>query len=60
MAANPTHLPAAEQLEALNDRAAVAARLLRLFASEHRLRMLCRLGEGEASVNELAHYAGLA
>jgi len=60
MVSNPLHLPSTEQLEALNDRAAAAARLLKLFASEQRLRMLCRLGEGEASVNELGHYAGLS
>lgn len=60
MSQDAPHLPAAEQLEALNHRAAAAARLMKLFASEQRLRMLCRLGEGEASVNELAHYSGLA
>ena len=54
------HLPSAEQLEALNQRSASAARLLKLLASEQRLRMLCRLGEGEASVGELSAYAGLA
>jgi len=53
-------LPDADQLEALNARAAAAARLLKLLASEQRLRLLCRLGEGEASVGELSHYAGLA
>lgn len=53
-------LPSPAQLETLNDRAAQAARMLKLLASEQRLRILCRLGEGEASVNELAHYAGLA
>jgi DNA-binding transcriptional ArsR family regulator len=60
MTSDIPRLPSAEKLEALNHRAAAAARLLKLFASEQRLRMLCRLGEGEASVNELAHYAGLA
>ncbi|MFC3069394.1 ArsR/SmtB family transcription factor [Phenylobacterium soli] len=53
-------LPDPAQLEQLNDRAAQASRMLKLLASEQRLRILCRLGEGEASVNELAHYAGLA
>lgn len=53
-------LPEPAQLEGLNAAANQAARLLKLLASEQRLRMLCRLGEGEASVNELAHYAGLA
>lgn len=60
MSIDESDLPSGPQLEALNDRAASAARLMKLFASEQRLRMLCRLGEGEASVNELAHYAGLA
>lgn len=35
-----------------------ATRLLKLMASEHRLMILCRLFEGEASVNELADYLG--
>ena len=52
--------PQPEQLQSLNRRAASAARLLKLLASEPRLRLLCRLGEGEASVGELSHYAGLA
>ena len=60
MSIDERDLPSAPQLEALNDRAASAARMMKLFASEQRLRMLCRLGEGEASVNDLAHYAGLA
>jgi ArsR family transcriptional regulator, virulence genes transcriptional regulator len=60
MTTTDVRLPEADQLEALNSRAASAARLLKLLASEQRLRMLCRLGEGEASVNELAHFAGLA
>jgi DNA-binding transcriptional ArsR family regulator len=60
MGSNLPHLPSKNQLESLNDRAAAAARLLKLFASEQRLRMLCRLAEGETSVNELARYAGLA
>ena len=53
------HIPE-DRLEALNARAALAARLMKLLASEQRLRILCRLGEGEASVTELAHYADLA
>jgi ArsR family transcriptional regulator, virulence genes transcriptional regulator len=36
-----------------------AASLLRLLASEQRLLLLCRLVEGECSVGELAHHAGL-
>ena len=35
-----------------------ATRLLKLMASEHRLMILCRLSEGEASVGELADYLG--
>lgn len=37
-----------------------AARLLKLLASEQRLRLLCRLLEGEASVSELTEYSGMA
>lgn len=37
-----------------------AARLLKLLASEQRLRLLCRLLDGEASVSELTEYSGMA
>jgi DNA-binding transcriptional ArsR family regulator len=33
---------------------------MKLMSSEARLRLLCRLGEGEASVGDLAGYAGIA
>jgi DNA-binding transcriptional ArsR family regulator len=33
---------------------------MKVMASEPRLMLLCRLGAGECSVNELADYAGLA
>ena len=45
------------QLEA---HAASAARLMKLMANEQRLILLCRLGEGECSVGDLAAYVGLA
>lgn len=35
-----------------------ATRLLKLMASEHRLMILCRLYDGEASVSVLADYLG--
>lgn len=35
-----------------------ATRLLKLLASEHRLMILCRLFEGEASVSDLAEHLG--
>jgi DNA-binding transcriptional ArsR family regulator len=40
--------------------AASATRLLKLFASEQRLILLCRLIEGECSVGDLAAYLQLA
>ncbi|QUD88735.1 ArsR/SmtB family transcription factor [Phenylobacterium montanum] len=49
-----------EEVAALAARAASAARLMKLLASEQRLLLLCRLFEGEASVGELAQRAGLA
>lgn len=49
--------PAASELAAS---AQVAARLLKLLASEQRLLLLCRLIEGEASVGDLAGHANLA
>lgn len=33
---------------------------MKLLASEQRLILLCQVAEGERSVNELAHYVGLA
>lgn len=47
----------AEQLES---RAAEAARMLKLLASEQRLTVLCRLSGGEMSVTELGEYVNLS
>ena len=44
----------------LESRAGDAARLLKLLANEQRLKVLCRLSEGEVSVSELAEYVNLA
>jgi DNA-binding transcriptional ArsR family regulator len=57
-----TAAPAAsgDDLAALEASAASAARLMKLLASEQRLILLCRLGEGECSVGELAQHVGLA
>jgi DNA-binding transcriptional ArsR family regulator len=52
--ASPTE---ASELEAC---AGLAARMLKLLASEQRLLLLCRLVEGEASVGVLAEHAKLA
>jgi DNA-binding transcriptional ArsR family regulator len=60
MPAKPDVLPPADEIEALASRAGSAARLLKMLANEQRLVLLCRLAEGEASVGELAGYAGLA
>ncbi|HWA44954.1 MAG TPA: metalloregulator ArsR/SmtB family transcription factor [Hypericibacter adhaerens] len=40
-------------------KASAAARFLRAIANEHRLMILCRLGEGEKSVGELCDLIGL-
>ena len=52
-------LPKSAELAALEASASAAARLLKMLASEQRLILLCRLGEGEASVGELAQHVGL-
>ncbi|MBI1404976.1 MAG: metalloregulator ArsR/SmtB family transcription factor [Caulobacter sp.] len=52
----PTH----EALRHLEDRAAGAARMMKLLANEQRLRILCRLIDREASAGDLARHAGLA
>jgi DNA-binding transcriptional ArsR family regulator len=52
--------PDRAELAGLEAAAASASRLLKMLASEQRLIMLCRLGEGEASVGELAEHAQLA
>lgn len=54
----PTPTPAA--LAELEASAAPAARLMRLFANEQRLMLMCRLAEGDCAVGELAGYAGLS
>lgn len=54
--AHPTHRELAE----LEAQVGPAARLLKLFASEQRLILLCRLADGECAVGDLAQYAGLA
>lgn len=48
------------ELAELEVSAGAAARLMKLLASEQRLMLLCRLGQGECSVGELAQHAGLA
>ncbi|WP_296815821.1 metalloregulator ArsR/SmtB family transcription factor [Brevundimonas sp.] len=56
-------LPAAatpEALARLEAQAAPAARLMRLFANEQRLMLMCRLSDGESAVSELAAFAGLS
>lgn len=53
-------IPKAPALAELEASAAPAARLLRLFANEQRLMLMCRLSEGECAVGELASYAGLS
>ena len=47
-------LPNPAALAELEASAAPAARLLRLFANEQRLMLMCRLSEGECAVGELA------
>jgi ArsR family transcriptional regulator len=44
---------------AFEEHVAAATRLLRAMANERRLMILCRLGEGERSVGELARLVGL-
>lgn len=45
---------------ALEARAGEAAQLLKLLANDHRLIILCRLGEAEMSVTELLQHVDLA
>lgn len=52
--------PNAAALAELEASAAPAARLMRLFANEQRLMLMCRLSEGECAVGELAGYVGLS
>ncbi|ADU12334.1 ArsR/SmtB family transcription factor [Asticcacaulis excentricus] len=48
----------AHDLQNLKPNVQRATRMLKLLASEHRLMILCRLFEGEASVSDLADYLG--
>ncbi|BEV10709.1 metalloregulator ArsR/SmtB family transcription factor [Asticcacaulis sp. DW145] len=50
----------AQDLQNLKPNVQRATRMLKLLASEHRLMILCRLFEGEASVSDLADYLGQA
>jgi DNA-binding transcriptional ArsR family regulator len=53
-------LPDPGELADLQASASAAARLMKLMANEQRLILMCRLGEGECSVNDLAAHVGLA
>lgn len=53
-------LPKSAEFARLESSAGAAARLMKLLASEQRLVLLCRLGQGECSVGELAQHVGLA
>jgi ArsR family transcriptional regulator, virulence genes transcriptional regulator len=48
----------AQDIETLKPNVRRATRMLKLLASEHRLMILCRLFEGEASVTDLAETLG--
>ena len=54
----PAPTPAA--LAELEASAAPAARLMRLFANEQRLMLMCRLSDGACAVGELASFVGLS
>jgi DNA-binding transcriptional ArsR family regulator len=54
-----TSPPASAALVRLEANVGAAARLMKMLASEQRLTLLCRLGEGEASVGDLAAHVGL-
>lgn len=47
------------ELEAMHEAAAEAARLLKTLSNPDRLMLLCRLGQGEASVGELEADLGI-
>ena len=53
-------LPTPAARAGLEAQAASAARLMRLFANEQRLMLMCRLSEGDCAVGELAAFAGLS
>lgn len=56
----PLPLPSPAALAGLEAQAASAAGLMRLFANEQRLMLMCRLSEGDCAVGELAAFAGLS
>ena len=56
----PLPLPSPAALAGLEAQAASAAALMRLFANEQRLMLMCRLSEGDCAVGELAAFAGLS
>jgi len=60
MTSTAERLPPPEELAELQASASAAARLMKLMANEQRLILLCRLGQGECSVGELATHVGLA
>ncbi|MDP6787929.1 MAG: metalloregulator ArsR/SmtB family transcription factor [Rhodospirillales bacterium] len=48
------------KLENLQDRAAVASKLLKAMSNQHRLMILCQLVQGEKCVGELEAVVGLS
>lgn len=52
--------PRKPRTESLEEKAAEAARLLKLLANEQRLVVLCRLSGGEMSVTELGEHVDLS
>lgn len=52
--------PDAATLAELEASSAPAAHLMRLFANEQRLMLMCRLSEGDCAVGELAGSVGLS
>lgn len=57
---NPPEFLDSDAVKALQRSAGEASRLMKMLSNEQRLKLLCRLGKGEASAGELAAYAGLA
>ena len=60
MPLSPSEPLETDAVKALRKHAPAAARLMKMLANEQRLKLLCRLGKGEASAGELAEYADLA
>jgi ArsR family transcriptional regulator len=52
--------PNTADLAGLQASAAKAARLMQMFANEHRLMLMCRLAQGECAVGGLAAFVGLS